>query len=107
MYQNVTDLLRQIRLGENSVLELKNVEFSGNKVSAPHTVSMADELATRANTASGILILGVDDKTREIKGIESEKPDILARMFQQRSQTRLNSQHHDYRKYFTASICTQ
>ncbi|MEI7696350.1 MAG: RNA-binding domain-containing protein, partial [Chlorobium sp.] len=66
MYENLSDLLRQIALGEDSVLELKSVEFSGKKVVGPHKDGMADELAAMANTATGIIVLGVDDKSREI-----------------------------------------
>ena len=51
MYENISDLLKQIELGEDSVLELKAVEFSGNKVIGPHKDGMADELAAMANTA--------------------------------------------------------
>lgn len=67
MYDNIFDLLKQIALGEDSLLELKAVEFSGNKVISPHKDGMADELAAMANTASGMIILGVDYKTREIR----------------------------------------
>ncbi len=77
MYENTTDLLKQIALGEDSVLELKAVEFSGNKVIGPHKNGMADELAAMANTASGIIVLGVDDKSREIRGIPPDKLDIV------------------------------
>jgi len=77
MYENISDLLKQIALGEDSVLELKAVEFSGNKVIGPHRDGMADELAAMANTASGIIVLGVDDKTKEIAGIPPEKLDIV------------------------------
>lgn len=77
MYENISDLLKQITLGEDSVLELKTVEFSGSKVTGPHKDGMADELAAMANTASGIIILGIDDKSREIQGIPSEKLDIV------------------------------
>ena len=77
MYENISDLLKQIALGEDSVLELKTVEFSGNRVVGPHKDGMADELAAMANTASGIIVLGVDDKTKEIRGIPSEKLDIV------------------------------
>ncbi len=77
MYENISDLLKQIVLGEDSVLELKTVEFSGNRVVGPHKDGMADELAAMANTASGIIVLGVDDKTKEIRGIPSEKLDIV------------------------------
>ncbi len=77
MVENMSDLLKQISLGEDSVLELKNVEFKGDKIVGPHRDSMADELAAMANTASGIIVLGVDDKTREICGIPHEKLDLL------------------------------
>ncbi|MGB5986270.1 MAG: ATP-binding protein [Desulfobacterales bacterium] len=77
MYENISDLLKQIALGEDSVLELKAVEISGNKIIGPHKDGMADELAAMANTASGIIVLGVDDKTKEIRGIPSEKLDIV------------------------------
>jgi predicted HTH transcriptional regulator len=77
VYENTTDLLKQIALGEDSVLELKAVEFSGNKVIGPHKNGMADELAAMANTASGIIVLGVDDKSREIRGIPPDKLDIV------------------------------
>lgn len=40
MYVNISDLLKQIALGEDSVLELKAVEFSGNKVIGPHRDGM-------------------------------------------------------------------
>ena len=77
MYENISDLRKQITLGEDSVLELKAVEFSGNKVVGPHRDSMADELAAMANTVSGTIILGVDDKSREILGVPPEKLDIV------------------------------
>ncbi|MCJ8501007.1 ATP-binding protein [Desulfatitalea alkaliphila] len=77
MYENINDLLKQIALGEDSVLELKSVEISGNKVIGPRKDSMADELAAMANTASGVIVLGVDDKTREIQGVPREKLDLV------------------------------
>ena len=77
MYESLSDLLRQIALGEDSVLELKSVEFSGKKVVGPHKDGMADELAAMANTATGIIVLGVDDKSREIQGIPLDKLDIV------------------------------
>ncbi len=77
MYDNISDLLKQIALGEDSVLELKSVKFSGNKVIGPYRDGMADELAAMANTASGIILLGVDDKSREIRGILPENLDIV------------------------------
>jgi predicted HTH transcriptional regulator len=66
----------RIRLGEDSVLELKEVEFSGRSVSAPHRSSMSDELAAMANTRGGVFFIGVNDKTREVTGIPADKLDI-------------------------------
>lgn len=77
MYENISDLLKQIALGEDSVLELKTVEFNGKKVVGPHKDGMADELAAMANTASGIIVLGVDDKSRDVRGIPPEKLDLV------------------------------
>ena len=77
MNETIHDLLKHIALGEDSVLELKAVEFSGHKVTAPHRNSMADELAAMANTASGIIALGVDDKSRAIQGIPPEHLDSV------------------------------
>lgn len=59
--------------------------FSGDRVSGPRR----DGMAAMANTVSGVIVLGLDDNTREIRGIPAEKPDVLARLFQQRSQARL------------------
>lgn len=75
--ESVDALLKQIVLGEDSALELKAVEFSGNKVTAPHMDSMADELAAMANTVAGIVLLGVDDKSRSVQGIPLDKLDIV------------------------------
>lgn len=77
IYENISDLLKHIALGEDSVLEFKTVQFRGDKVAGPHRDSMADELAAMANTVMGVIVLGVDDKTREIQGIPPGKLDIL------------------------------
>lgn len=77
MYDTVSDLLKQIALGEGSIIELKTVEFSGQKVVGPHRDSMADELAAMANTASGVVVLGVEDKTREVQGIPLDGLDLV------------------------------
>jgi len=76
MFNLTSELLEQIALGEDSVLELKTIKFAGNKVSGPHRNSMADEMAAMANTHTGTIVLGVDDKLRTITGIAIEKLDI-------------------------------
>lgn len=75
MFETVDELLRQIRLGEDSSLELKNLEFRGSKITGPERKGMADELAAMANTANGVIVLGVDDKSKTIVGIPEEKLD--------------------------------
>jgi predicted HTH transcriptional regulator len=77
MFATTEDLLQHIRLGEDSVLELKTVSFHGDKVAGPHRDGMADELAAMANTADGVIVLGVDDHTRDIAGIPLDKLDLV------------------------------
>ena len=77
MFDTIDELLKQIRLGEDSSLGLKSLEYKGIQISGPHQTSMADELAAMANTANGVFVLGVDDKSRSIVGIPKEKLDIV------------------------------
>ncbi|MCR5084956.1 MAG: putative DNA binding domain-containing protein [Succinivibrionaceae bacterium] len=77
MLDTTDELLRQIRLGGDSSLELKDLRYSGNTVKAPHPNTMADEIAAMANTASGVLVLGIDDKSRTIVGIPEERLDAV------------------------------
>ena len=77
MFNNTADLLKQIAIGEDSVLEFKTIEFKGNQVAGPHRNSMADELAAMANTATGVILLGVDDKSKAIIGIPMDKLDVV------------------------------
>ena len=67
------DLLRRIRLGEDSALELKSVEAVPGRVSTPGR----DELAAFANGRGGCLLLGVHDKTRSIRGIPLNALDTV------------------------------
>lgn len=74
MFASAAELLEKIRLGEDSFLELKEVRFAGQKVSAPHRDGLADELAAFANSRGGVCVLGVDD-AREVLGIALDKLD--------------------------------
>ncbi len=71
------DLLRRIRLGEDSALEFKHVEAAPGRVSTPSRDELADELAAFANGRGGRLLLGVDDKTRAIRGIPLDALDTV------------------------------
>jgi len=70
-------LIEKIRLGEDGLLELKEVRFAGAKVRGPARDDLADELAALANSAGGILVLGVDDRSREVIGIPAERLDAV------------------------------
>ena len=71
------DLARRIRLGEDSTLELKRVLLSGSRVAGPNRGEFADELASMANGSGGTVILGVDDKTRDVLGIPLDRLDVV------------------------------
>lgn len=77
MFETTDELLKQIRLGEDSSLELKDLRYKGNQVNDPHRNSMADELAAMANTANGIFVLGIDDKSRTVVGIPEDKLHVV------------------------------
>lgn len=76
MIKTTEELLRQIQLGEDSSLELKDLRFSASKVTGPGSINMADELAAMANTTDGVFVLGVDDKLKIVNGIPQNKLDI-------------------------------
>jgi ATP-dependent DNA helicase RecG len=77
MFDNPIDLLEKIRLGEDSFLELKEVRFAGQKVTAPHRDSLANELAAFANSrGGGVCVLGVDD-AREVLGVPLDRLDMV------------------------------
>ena len=71
------DLMRRLRMGEDSSLELKSVRVSGGSVRAPDRNAMADELAAFANSRGGTVIIGVDDKTRSVQGIPINDLDTV------------------------------
>ncbi|ABM58371.1 putative transcriptional regulator [Verminephrobacter eiseniae EF01-2] len=72
-----SELLEKIRLGEDSFLEMKEVKFAGGKVRGPTQDGVANELAAFANSAGGVLLLGVEDTSRTVIGIELDKLDAV------------------------------
>lgn len=77
MFDSPKELLDKIRLGEDSLLELKEVRFAGERVSGPHRDSMADGLAALANGRGGVCVFGVEDGSREIVGIPLDRLDAV------------------------------
>lgn len=72
-------LLRRIRRGEDSFLECKEMVFAGSKVKGPARNDLADELAAFANSRGGTLVLGVEDKSRDVVGIPPDRLDAAVR----------------------------
>lgn len=79
MYDSPEELIKKIRLGEDTSLEYKDVKFRGDRVSEPKRDDLADEISAMANTADGVLVLGVDDKTKEVVGIPVELLELVER----------------------------
>jgi predicted HTH transcriptional regulator len=81
MFDTREDLLAQIRLGEDSRLELKAVRFRGGRVAGPHPDGLADEMAAFANSSGGVLVLGIDEP------VVQAPPDTLDPAFYERFRT--------------------
>ena len=79
VFDTPEQLLDKIRLGEDSLLECKELVFAGGKVKGPRRDDIADELAAFANAHGGVLVFGVDDRTREVTGIPQERLDLAER----------------------------
>ncbi|MBI4603782.1 MAG: putative DNA binding domain-containing protein [Planctomycetes bacterium] len=77
MFDTKAELLEKIRLGEDSAFEMKAVHFRGTKIVGPGRDELADEIAAFANTHAGVLLLGVEDKTRRIEGIPADRLDAV------------------------------
>lgn len=77
MLDSMHELFEAVRRGETSFLELKEVRFSGRKVTGPSRDDLADELAAFANSRGGVLVLGVEDKSRDVIGIPHDRLDVV------------------------------
>lgn len=79
MFNSPGELLRKIRLGEDNSLELKEVVFKGERIIEPLRDKLANELSSIANTGDCVVVLGVDDKTRDIIGIPADRIEDVER----------------------------
>ena len=71
----IKTLLFHIRLGEDSSIGFKAVAFDDIKPKDPNKDKMAHEIAAFANGKGGRIVLGVDDKTRDVIGIPENHVD--------------------------------
>ena len=90
MFKTRAELLEKIKLGEDSYLELKEVRFSGGKISGPMQKDIADEIAAFSNARGGVLLLGIHDKTREVLGIPVDRLDDVEAMVRQACEDSIN-----------------
>ncbi len=73
------EIRRQIRLGEDSHWEFKEIEFVGNVARSPRRDDIADELAAFANTEGGVVLCGITD-SGDAQGMSREQMDALERL---------------------------
>ena len=69
-------LLKQLALGEDSLVEFKEVVFAGNRVREPRRERITNELAAFGNTLGGALIFSVSD-AGEVHPMNREMMDAL------------------------------
>ena len=70
---------RQLRLGEDSGWEFKEVTFRGDRPAGHHRDDWADEIAAFANAGGGVLVLGVTDDG-EVPGMSRARLDAVDRV---------------------------
>ena len=73
------DIHRQLRLGEDSKWEFKQVEFRGDKPTSPSRDDWADELGAFGNATGGTVLCGVSDDGT-ILGMSREQMVALDRL---------------------------
>ena len=71
------DIAALVRFGEDTTLEFKRVVFQGSRIVGPDRRDIADEISAMANTASGRVVFGVDDKTRTLLPLTISELDLL------------------------------
>lgn len=72
MFDTADEILRQLRAGEDSRAEFKELRFGERDVISPNTEDFASELVAFANGVGGTLFLGVDD-AGSVVGVPAEK----------------------------------
>ena len=79
MAVSTDDVRRQLRLGEDSRWEFKQIEFRGDRPVSPRRDDLADELAAFANARGGVLVCGVSDDG-EVQGMSRARMNALDRI---------------------------
>ena len=72
MSDGTEDILRQLRAGEDSAWEFKQIVFTGHRPIRPSRDDWADEIAAFANARGGVLLCGATDDG-EAQGMSREQ----------------------------------
>ena len=94
------DIELQLRLGEDSRWEFKQIEFAGNRAKRPNRNDWADEIAAFANADGGVLLCGVTD-SGEVQGMSREQivslDDLLVEVSTDsiKAPVRIRTYHHE------------
>ena len=72
MSYGTEDILRQLRAGEDSAWEFKQIVFTGHRPIRPSRDDWADEIAAFANARGGVLLCGATDDG-EAQGMSQEQ----------------------------------
>ncbi len=70
------ELLEKLPLGEDGIFELQAVRLAAGALCEPTPEALADDMAAFANSAGGVLLLGVNDR-REVVGIPRDQLDSV------------------------------
>ena len=76
MFDTPDQILRQLRAGEDSRAEFKEIRFGERGVISPNTEDFAAEMVSFANAEGGTIFLGVDDDG-EVVGVPREKSQLV------------------------------
>jgi predicted HTH transcriptional regulator len=76
MFDTIQEIIEHLKLGEDSFLEFKEVKFRGEGVIEPNADSLAGEICAFANTAGGVMLVGIHDSGL-VQGIPSEKINLV------------------------------
>lgn len=71
------EILERIPLGEDSLMEFKSVRLAADKIIAPDARQIANELAAMANSVSGRVVFGVNDKTFATEPLSARELNVL------------------------------
>ncbi len=77
MFDSTFELLKKIALGRDSLIEYFTLSLGDGWLSNQSKDDLADELAAFANSNNGVVVFGVDNKTKNIDGIPINKLDIV------------------------------